>query len=64
MLTERLPALIIGIIDVAWALKDSATRASTQLLAERKRELKLLDDEYKDVAKEQAGTQGQKEQQP
>src|SRR5581483_9097520 len=43
----------VGIIDVAWALKDSATRESNRLVAERKRELKLLDDEFKEVLKEQ-----------
>jgi tetratricopeptide (TPR) repeat protein len=43
----------VGIIDVAWALKDSATRESNKLVAERKRELKLLDDEFKEVLKEQ-----------
>lgn len=43
----------VGIIDVAWALKDSATRNSSRLVAERKRELKLLDDEYKEVMRDQ-----------
>ncbi len=43
----------VGIIDVAWALKDSSTRESNRLVAERKRELKLLDDEFKEVLKEQ-----------
>ena len=41
----------VGIIDVAWALKESATKNSSRLVAERKRELKLLDDEYKQVDK-------------
>ncbi|HEX8951569.1 MAG TPA: tetratricopeptide repeat protein [Polyangia bacterium] len=41
----------VGIIDVAWALKDSSTRTTNRLVAERKRELKLLDDEYKSVDK-------------
>src|SRR5262249_34253928 len=41
----------VGIIDVAWALKDSSTRNTNRLVAERKRELKLLDDEYKDINK-------------
>ncbi|HEX6835733.1 MAG TPA: tetratricopeptide repeat protein, partial [Polyangia bacterium] len=41
----------VGIIDVAWALKDSSTRNTNRLVAERKRELKLLDDEYKSVDK-------------
>ena len=43
----------VGIIDVAWALKDSSTRETNRLVAERKRELKLLDDEFKEVLKEQ-----------
>jgi TolA-binding protein len=43
----------VGIIDVAWALKDQSSRESTRLVAERKRELKLLDDEFKDVLKDQ-----------
>ena len=38
---------------VAWALKDSATRETNKLVAERKRELKLLDDEFKQVNKDQ-----------
>jgi tetratricopeptide (TPR) repeat protein len=42
----------VGIIDVAWALKDRATKEDNRLVAERKRELKLLDDEFKDVLKE------------
>ncbi|HWE30441.1 MAG TPA: tetratricopeptide repeat protein [Polyangia bacterium] len=41
----------VGIIDVAWALKDSSTRNTNRLVAERKRELKLLDDEFKQVDK-------------
>jgi chromosome segregation ATPase len=41
----------VGIIDVAWALKDSSTRNTSRLVAERKRELKLLDDEFKQVDK-------------
>lgn len=41
----------VGIIDVAWALKDSSTRNTNRLVAERKRELKLLDDEFKEVDK-------------
>ena len=42
----------VGIIDVAWALKDQSTHEENRLVAERKRELKLLDDEFKDVLKE------------
>ncbi|MDB4967916.1 MAG: hypothetical protein JWN44_3605 [Myxococcales bacterium] len=47
----------VGIIDVAWALKDNSTRNTNRLVAERKRELKLLDDEYKDVNKAHQETQ-------
>jgi tetratricopeptide (TPR) repeat protein len=43
----------VGIIDVAWALKDSSTKEGNRLIAARKRELKLLDDEFKDVLKDQ-----------
>jgi TolA-binding protein/predicted nucleic acid-binding Zn-ribbon protein len=43
----------VGIIDVAWALKDSSTREINRLTAERKRELKLLDDEFREVLREQ-----------
>lgn len=43
----------VGIIDVAWALKDASTKETNRLVAERKRELKLLDDEFKEVLKEQ-----------
>ncbi len=43
----------VGIIDIAWALKDNTTREENRLIAERKRELKLLDDQFKDVLKEQ-----------
>jgi TolA-binding protein/uncharacterized membrane-anchored protein YhcB (DUF1043 family) len=43
----------VGIIDVAWALKDSATKEVNRLVAERKRELKLLDDEFREVLKEE-----------
>jgi tetratricopeptide (TPR) repeat protein len=42
----------VGIIDVAWALKDAATKETNRLVAERKRELKVLDDEFKEVLKE------------
>ena len=42
----------VGIIDVAWALKDTASKETNRLISERKRELKLLDDEFKEVLKE------------
>lgn len=39
----------VGIIDVAWALKQGSTDEGARLGSERKRELKLLDDQYKEV---------------
>ena len=42
----------VGIIDVAWALKQSKTDENARLVREKKRELKLLDDEFKEVLKE------------
>ncbi len=42
----------VGIIDVAWALKQNKTDENSRLTREKKRELKLLDDEFKDVLKE------------
>jgi TolA-binding protein len=42
----------VGIIDVAWALKDASSKETSRLVSERKRELKLLDDEFKQVLKE------------
>ena len=42
----------VGIIDVAWAIKDKATQENARLVREKKRELKLLDDEFKEVLKE------------
>jgi hypothetical protein len=42
----------VGIIDVAWALKDASTKETNRLVSERKRELKILDDEFKEVLKD------------
>ncbi|HEX2569967.1 MAG TPA: tetratricopeptide repeat protein [Polyangia bacterium] len=42
----------VGVIDVAWALKDARTQEKTRLLREQKRDLKMLDDEFKPVLKE------------
>ena len=42
----------VGIIDVAWALKQTKTDENSRLVREKKRELKLLDDEFKEVLKE------------
>jgi TolA-binding protein len=43
----------IGIIDVAWAAKQQRTDKISRLVREQKRELRLLDDEFKEVLKEQ-----------
>jgi tetratricopeptide (TPR) repeat protein len=42
----------VGIIDVAWALKQNKTDEDARIVREEKRELKLLDDEFKQVLKE------------
>ena len=42
----------VGIIDVAWALKQTKTDENSRLVREKKRELKLLDDEFKELLKE------------
>lgn len=42
----------VGIIDVAWALKDTKTKEVSRLVRQRKMDLKLLDDEFKEVLKE------------
>ncbi len=42
----------VGIVDVAWALKQNKTDEDQRLVREEKRELKLLDDEFKQVLKE------------
>ena len=39
----------VGIIDVAWALKDSKSKEVSSLVRQRKRDLKMLDDEFKEV---------------
>ena len=41
----------VGIIDVAWALKQQRTDKISQMVREQKRELKLLDDEFREVLK-------------
>ena len=43
----------VGIIDVAWALKQQRTEAISRMVREQKRELKLLDDEFKEVLKKE-----------
>ena len=39
----------VGIIDVAWALKDSKTKEVSRLVRQQKMDLKLLDDEFREV---------------
>lgn len=43
----------VGILDVAWALKQQRTERVSRLVREQKRELKLLDDEFKEVLKKE-----------
>ena len=42
----------VGVIDVAWALKDAKSKEVSALVRQSKRDLKLLDDEFKDVLKD------------
>jgi TolA-binding protein len=42
----------VGIIDVAWAVKQQHTDKVSRMVREQKREMKLLDDEFKEVLKE------------
>lgn len=42
----------VGIIDVAWALKQNKTDENSRLVREKKRDLKVLDDEFREVLKE------------
>ena len=55
-ITDRFYQLVVradvGIVDVSWALKQNKTDENSRLVREKKRELKLLDDEFKDVLKE------------
>jgi TolA-binding protein len=43
----------VGIIDVAWALKDAKSKEVSRLVREQKRELKLVDDEFREVLQEE-----------
>lgn len=43
----------VGVIDVAWALKDAKTKQVSKLVRQRKMDLKLLDTEFKEVLKEE-----------
>jgi tetratricopeptide (TPR) repeat protein len=42
----------VGIIDVAWALKDTKSKEVSRLVRQQKMDLKLLDDEFRDVLRE------------
>ncbi len=42
----------VGIIDVAWALKDSKSKEVSRLVRQQKMDLKVLDDEFREVLKE------------
>jgi hypothetical protein len=43
----------VGIIDVAWALKDQKTKEVSRLVQQQKLDLKLLDDEFRGVLEEE-----------
>lgn len=43
----------VGIIDVGWALKDAKSKEVSRLVREQKRELKLVDDEFREVLQEE-----------
>jgi archaellum component FlaC len=42
----------VGIIDVAWALKDAKSKEVSRLVRQRAMDLKMLDDEFKEVLRE------------
>jgi hypothetical protein len=42
----------VGIIDVAWALKQGKTDENNKLIREQKQELRLIDDEFKEIRSE------------
>ncbi|MCC6751726.1 MAG: tetratricopeptide repeat protein [Deltaproteobacteria bacterium] len=42
----------VGIIDVAWALKDAKSKELSRLARQQKMDLKVLDDEFREVLKE------------
>ena len=41
----------VGVVDVAWALKDLKTKEVTKVLNQQARDLRVLDNEYKEVLK-------------
>ena len=42
----------VGVVDVAWARKQEKTDKIGRLVRQQKRDLKVLDDEFRDVLKE------------
>ena len=42
----------VGIIDVAWALKDNKSKEVSRLVRQRKMDIKMLNDEFKEVLRE------------
>ena len=42
----------VGIIDVAWALKDAKSKEVSRLVRQRKMDIKMLNDEFKEVLRE------------
>ena len=42
----------VGIIDVAWALKDAKSKEVSRLVRQRNADLKMLDDEFREVLRE------------
>jgi len=42
----------VGIIDVAWALKDTKSKEVSRLVRQRKADLRMLDDEFKEVLRD------------
>jgi hypothetical protein len=43
----------VGIIDVAWALKDAKSKEVSRLVRQRRMDLKVLDSEFKEVLREE-----------
>ncbi len=43
----------VGIIDVAWALKDTKSKEVSKLVRQRKRDMKMLDDEFREVLRDE-----------
>ena len=43
----------VGIIDVAWALKDAKTKEVSRLVRQRRMDIKLLEDEFREVLRDE-----------